>query len=214
MAVRYEIDFSRAALLVHDMQNALLHDVGAFAPESRNIIQNIGRLLALFREARLPVIYSKVIMRPDFVDWGLVAKIFPRDFLRYLTEGSEGAEIHSELAPKSGDIVIRKSAYSPFYSTNLADILRNLTVESLVITGVATNVGCDSTARDAFYRGFKVIFVTDATGTEGLADTKWGPMLPEQVHRATCANLGSYFAELSTTEELVTRLRAGLRADN
>lgn len=205
--VRFDIDSSRMTLLVHDMQNAFLGHISSFPEECRSIVPNLQRLIAAFRAKARPVIYSQVTMRRDFLDWRLVTAVFPREALEELAEGSPGIGICPELAPAKGDIVIRKSAYSPFQNTSLENILRGLGFDTLVVAGVTTNVGCDSTIRDAFYRGIKTLLVTDASGTDGISETPWGPISAEQMHRATCATLGQYFSELATTEQVLARLR-------
>jgi nicotinamidase-related amidase len=204
--VRFEIDSSRMALLVHDMQNAFVGHIPSFSEDCRSTIPNLQRLVAAFRAKKRPVIYSQVAMRPDFLDWRLVTAVFPREALNELTERNPGIGICPELAPAAGDIVVRKSAYSPFQNTNLENILRGLEVDGLVVAGVTSNVGCDSTIRDAFYRGIKTLLVIDASGTDGIAETPWGPISSEQMHRATCATLGQYFTELTTTEQVLARV--------
>jgi nicotinamidase-related amidase len=205
--VRFDTDPSRMALLVHDMQNAFVGHIPSFPAECRSIIPNLQRLIAAFRAKARPVIYSQVTMRRDFLDWRLVTAVFPRAALDELAEGSPGIGICPDLAPAAGDIVIRKSAYSPFQNTSLENLLRGFDADGLVVAGVTTNVGCDSTIRDAFYRGIKTLLVTDASGTDGIAETPWGPISAEQMHRATCATLGQYFTELVTTEQVLARLR-------
>jgi nicotinamidase-related amidase len=205
--VRFDIDSSRLTLLVHDMQNAFVGHIPSFPVECRAIIPNLQRLIAAFRAASRPVIYSQAAMRRDFLDWRLVTAVFPRAALDELTEDNPGIGICPELAPAAGDIVIRKSAYSPFQNTNLEGLLRGLGTDGLMVAGVTTNVGCDSTIRDAFYRGIKTLLVTDASGTDGIAETPWGPISAEQMHRATCATLGQYFTELVTTDQALARLR-------
>jgi nicotinamidase-related amidase len=205
--VRFEIDPLRMTLLVHDMQKAFAGHIPSFPAECRSIIPNLQLLIAAFRAKARPIVYSQVAMRRDFMDWRLVTAVFPRAALEELAEGSPGIGICDELAPAPGDIVIRKSAYSPFQNTNLENILCGLDTDGLVVAGVTTNVGCDSTIRDAFYRGIKTLLVTDASGTDGIAETPWGPIPAEQMHRATCATLSQYFTELTTTEQVLARLR-------
>ncbi|HTW87662.1 MAG TPA: isochorismatase family cysteine hydrolase, partial [Candidatus Binataceae bacterium] len=120
--VQYEIDPSRMSCLVHDMQNAFVRHIPSFPEECRAIIPNLQRLVAAFRARQRPVIYSQVMMRRDFLDWRLVTEVFPRAAIEELTEGSPGIGICPELAPAAGDIVIRKSAYSPFRNTSLENL--------------------------------------------------------------------------------------------
>jgi ureidoacrylate peracid hydrolase len=73
-------------------------------------------------------------------------------------EGTPGAEIYEPLKPMQDDIVVKKFRYSGFYATQLENLLRALGRDTIAITGVATNVCCDSTARDGAMRDFKVSF--------------------------------------------------------
>src|SRR5688572_33079591 len=76
-------------------------------------------------------------------------------------EGTPGAEIYEPLKPMQDDIVVKKFRYSGFYGTQLENLLRALGRDTIAITGVATNVCCDSTARDGAMRDFKVVFLSD-----------------------------------------------------
>jgi nicotinamidase-related amidase len=64
------------------------------------------------------------------------------------------------------DIIIDKNRYSAFWRTGLDEFLRSKNVEDVVIAGVLTNCCCETTARDAFMRDYRVFFVSDATATE------------------------------------------------
>jgi len=91
-----------------------------------------------------------------------------------------------------GEYILTKNRYSAFYNTKLNDILRQHKTKEVVITGVMTNICCESTARDAFYRDYMVRFVADATGSNR-----------EELHIGTLLNLAYAFADVCTTEELV-----------
>jgi nicotinamidase-related amidase len=84
---------------------------------------------------------------------------------RSLIKGTKGVEIFPAIKPKKHERIIWKHRYSAFYNTNLETILRGTGVTDLVITGVLTNCCCESTARDAFFRDFRVFFLADATAT-------------------------------------------------
>jgi ureidoacrylate peracid hydrolase len=75
------------------------------------------------------------------------------------------AEIIDELAPLKGDLVIDKLGYGAFHGTKLDDALRNLGVESLVISGTVTQICVEETAREAFHYGHKATIVSDAASS-------------------------------------------------
>jgi len=118
-------------------------------------------------------------------------------------EGTWEAEIHPGLAPLSEEKVVYKHRYSAFYNTDLETALRCLEVTDLIITGVMTNLCCESTARDAFFRDYRVFFPLDATGAAN-----------EELHLATLKNLAYGFAFVTTTDEILGglfRMKKGKR---
>jgi len=107
--------------------------------------------------------------------------------------GTEGAEVIPELAPRDGDHEIPKRTYSAFHETGLDPLLRGLGVDTVVVTGLHTDICDRHTTADAFFRGYRVIVVTD--GTEAFS---------EEEHEGGLAYLEKvYGAELRTTDELL-----------
>jgi nicotinamidase-related amidase len=113
-------------------------------------------------------------------------------------EGTPESEVHAELRPEPGEKVILKHRYSAFYNTDLETVLRCLEVEDLVIAGVMTNMCCESTARDAYYRDFRVHIPADGTGS-----------INEEMHLASLFNLAFGFVGVTTTAELVQQIETG-----
>jgi nicotinamidase-related amidase len=111
-------------------------------------------------------------------------------------EGSPESEIHPDIAPLADEKVILKHRYSAFYNTDLETVLRCLNIEDLVITGLMTNMCCESTARDAYFRDIRVFFPADATGT-----------VNEKMHLASLLNLAFGFAFVTTTGDIITQVR-------
>lgn len=207
--IKYDLDLSKVALFVHDMQNVFLDEKSKYySSHALPVLEKIKRLIKVFRTKNRPIIYTRVVMREDLLDWGLVGKVIPAEDMRDFVEGGTGTQVFPELAPSDDDIVIRKTSYSAFYNTNLEDILRNRGVDTLVVTGVHTEVGVESAVRDAFYRGVKVILPTDAIGSKDLPDEGWGEVDAEDVQKVCCTIMGLYFAELSTTDSVIERLGA------
>ena len=111
--------------------------------------------------------------------------------------------VDSELIPEIGELteadeVVEKNTYSAFENTRLQEMLVEKGVEEVIITGVMTNLCCETTAREAFVKGFRVFFSTDATATSDL-----------ELHEATLKNMAHGFAYLVDC----TRLQQGLFAN-
>ena len=107
-----------------------------------------------------------------------------------LVDGTAGVEIFKALAPASGEHVIKKHRYSGFYGTDLEIILRQWGITTVIVSGTTTENCCHATARDAMFRDFKVIFLSDATGTFDYPDVGQGAMSAEEVHKATLTICG------------------------
>jgi nicotinamidase-related amidase len=101
---------------------------------------------------------------------------------KLLIEGSPESRLPQELESSRG-IHIEKHQYDAFYDTALEEILHEKNIGQLVISGVMTNVCCETTARSAFVRGFEVFFTIDGTATYS-----------EEHHIATLTNLSYGFA--------------------
>jgi len=183
----------KSALLVVDMQYFFLDPASpTYTCGGQAIIPNLKRIIRAFRQAGRPVIYSRHVHHPDGLDAGIMGWWWEGMCL----EGSPESEIHREIAPIGNEKVINKHRYSAFYNTDLETILRTLKVEDLVMTGIMTNMCCESTARDAYYRDYRVFFPADATGT-----------INEEMHLASLLNLAFGFANVTTADEVIHQLK-------
>ncbi len=175
---------ARCAVLTNDLQYDLVHKndarsaaVAAFTPQMR-------RFLTEMRTLGVPVVHLQLINleedpRAERYDGWLPA-----------TRGSEGARIVEEfLAP--GDVVVEKNKDSGFYETELHDRLQELGADTVIITGMQTQICVQTTAADAFFRGYNVIVPPDAVVSAR----------PEDQARAL-EWLGSYCATIMPTAEL------------
>ncbi len=145
------------ALLIIDMLNDFVNPKGKlYVPTSERIVPKIKELKRRFKEKGLPVIYTNDAhirgVDKELELWG-----------EHAVRGTWGAEVVEGLEPDEGDFVVQKRRYSAFFSTDLDLLLRELKVKEVVLTGVATNVCVLHTAADAFFRGYKVTVVRDAT---------------------------------------------------
>jgi len=202
--VPWKIRRERCALLVIDMQNDFLKPGGVlyFNDEPMRILPQIKRLLDFSRKTGIPVMYTKTVLKDQFAISPLEASYQPVLFQKGLREGTWGVEIIDELAPLPEEQIVVKHRYDAFFNTNLELLLRNIggsgKIDTVIIVGTVTNVCCESTARAAFMRDFKVVFVSDANGT-----------YEEAAHRATLYNIGRFFGRVIDTETLLAVLEEG-----
>ncbi len=183
------LDRERAALLVVDMQNFFLDpESPTYTCGGPPIIPNVKRLIEAFRRAGRPVIYTRHVHHPQGLDAGIMGWWWEGMCI----EGTPESEIHEEIAPLPQEKVVDKHRYSAFYGTDLQTVLRCLEIEDVVIAGVMTNLCCESTARDAYYRDYRVFFPADATGT-----------VTERMHLASLLNLAFGFAYVTLTSKIL-----------
>jgi biuret amidohydrolase len=163
----------RPALLVIDMQHDFL-DAGVplEAAGGRDIIPAVARTVDAARQASIPVIYTQEAHRPGRVDSGREADpgmgkdYYPggssgQPIPEHCVEGTRGIEIVSELGPAAGDFRIQKRRYNCFLGTDLDLLLRGLRVETLLVTGVDSNVCVLWTVGEGFQRDYHVRVLED-----------------------------------------------------
>ncbi len=180
----------KPALLVIDMLNDFVKG-SLKVPEAEAIIPKIKELIDACRVKGVPVVYvcdSHVKgVDKELEIWG-----------PHAVRGSWGAEVVDELKPTPNDFVVLKRRYSGFFETDLDLLLRELGVETVVLTGVATEICVQHTAADAFFRGYRVIVVKDATA--GLTRESHERALEYMRH--------VYKAEVLSTEEAKSFINA------
>lgn len=186
---KLKLNLSKSALLVIDMQNFFLDlDSPTFTCGGLAVLPNVKKLISFFRSHRRPVIYTCHVHHPDRIDAGIMGWWWQG----MCVEGTQEAKVHPEIKPLTKEKIIYKHRYSAFYNTDLETILRCLRIEDLIISGIMTNMCCESTARDAYFRDYRIKFLADATGT-----------VSEEMHLATLLNLSFGFADVCTTDEII-----------
>lgn len=205
--IRWELDPARTALIVIDMQNAfLLADSPMGAPGGLAIVPALNRIIAEARRLRMPVIFTATTHDPGEPP-NRMDDLFPaRRAGRGLERSASAQQIHPSVDFREGDIVVEKSRYSAFWRTDLDAILRRLPVDTLVIGGVWSNVCVESTARDAFLREYKVLWLADCTATGDLPDVGYGRVSADDVQRMTLADIAWHIGEVATADNVVARL--------
>ena len=157
----------KTAVIVIDMINDFV--TGVFKSDrAAKIVPNVKTLLDFARKKKIPIVYATDAhlpnVDPEFSVWG-----------SHAVAGTRGAEIVDELKPDKCDFRVLKRKYSAFQGTDLDQLLRELEVDTVVLTGVVTDICIQHTAADAFFRGYKIKIPKDATEaftenayTEGL----------------------------------------------
>ena len=205
---KFAVDPERTALVVIDMQNDFVRQDAPYeSPAAREMIDDLNRLIAACRAHDIPIIFTAHAHRSDGSDLGAVKHIHPLTAEgRALKAGTEGVQLYPKVDVADTDHVFEKRRYSAFFATDLELLLRNLGVDTLIIGGVATNVCCESTTRDAYFRDFKVIFLSDGNGTISLADAGWGAFSAEDVQRYTLTNIATFYGEVAPISEVLERI--------
>ncbi len=184
--VAYELDSSKAALLVLDMQNFFLDENNhAFIPTAKNIIPNIQKLIKYFDKKSRPIIFTQ------HIDTEGPKEMMTKWWRDSIVAGSEDSNIIPQLFTNLGEMVT-KSRYSAFEKTDLESKLREKGVEQLIITGIMSHLCCETTARDAFMKDFEVFFVADANAT-----------YTEELHIGTLKAISHGFGTCIPTEGIV-----------
>jgi len=180
------IDIKNAALLVIEMQNVFKSDMEII---SDNQVSNIKNIIDWSEKCGAKVIYvrhndSSPLSQP-LINW------WNGDKIEY---GSEGWQI-IEGFNTTGKTIIDKNQYSAFFETNLDNLLKSQSIKDIIVTGVMANCCCETTARDAFMRGYRVFFISDATATTC-----------KDLHLATLKNLSFGFACIKSSHDLISEL--------
>ncbi|MGM0596770.1 MAG: isochorismatase family protein [Myxococcota bacterium] len=181
----------KAALLVIDMINYFASPEGkAWLPGTAALVKNLQLLLNSWRTQELPVIFTRHCHRNQN-ELGMIGKFYSD----YISCGNDSARIIDEFPLFPEDKVIRKTTYDAFYQTDLLEFLEEKEVKQVLVTGVMTNLCCETTARSAFVHGFEVYFPVDGSCTAG-----------EKLHLASLLNLASGFARLTDIREVINCL--------
>jgi ureidoacrylate peracid hydrolase len=200
-----EIDAARTALVVVDMQNHFV--AGGFpaeVPLSREIVPVINRLARAMRAGGGHVAWVQTMAAGALEHWGNHHKhrMTPAHRARRLAsldEDAEGFKLFPALEPLPGDLRVKKIKYSAFIagSSDIDAQLKSRGVETVLIAGTATNVCCESSARDAMMLDYRVVMLADANAT-------WS----DEEHAATLNNFALFFGDVMTADEAAARLVA------
>lgn len=218
-AVFDKIDFDivpeKTALLIIDMQYLDAHrDYGMGADAKREgvedkyeyyfrqvenvVIPNTKRLLDVCRQAGVQVVYPRIA---SLVKDCREVSIEHKRIKLLAPAGSRESEILDEIKPLENEIVISKGASGVFNATAIDQILRNLGVDTLIVTGVVTNYCVETAVRDAGDRGYNVVLVSDACAA-----------MSEEHQRLALEILAGVYCVVMNTDQVLRSLGQGSNA--
>lgn len=191
------VDSRRTALVVIDMVPFFVQESGY----CRGILPNIIRLADALRIAGGTVAWVVPGSDPPHPD--LTREFFGEEIAEiFRMSGGAGPiseRVWAGLSPQAQDLYFEKSAYSAFFpgSSDLPSVLQARGIDTVLITGTLTNICCESSARDAYASGFRVIFIADGTAARR-----------DQDHNAALHNIYRSFGDVRSTDEVVSLLSA------
>jgi maleamate amidohydrolase len=159
-------------------------------------IDQTGRLLAFFRDRRLPVAFTRMVYADDGSDGGIFATKQPR--LLILTERHPAGQVVPELAPRAGELIVRKNQASAFFGTGLAPWLVQQGVDTLVVAGCTTSGCVRASVVDAISWNFRPIVARDCVGDRAL-----GP------HEASLFDMQQKYADVLVRDEIMAKIGTG-----
>ena len=220
------LDTTRTAVVVVDMQNDFGSEGGSFSRAGIDIsmiqaaVAPTARVLGAARAAGIKIVYLKMGFQPDLSDAGAAdSPNYTRHLnllglgqsvrgphgqdSRVLIRDTWNTEIVKELAPESADIVMYKHRFSGFYETALDATLKQSGTRHLIVTGCTTSICVESTIRDAMFRDYSCVLLSDCTGEpigHGLARSN---------HDASLLTIQTLLGWVSTSVDFVNALKIG-----
>jgi nicotinamidase-related amidase len=188
--VSLELNAKETALVLIDLEHGIVgRDLAPYS--GKDVVAKSAKLAGKMRSAGSPVVYVHVLLHETLS--------LPADFPMPRPAAPPPPEA-SELVPEAGyqpdtDVLITKRQWDAFYATNLDQLLRRKGVSTIVLAGIATNMGVESTARSAQARGYAVVFAEDAMSSMG------------DLHALAVGKVFPLIGRVRSTDEIVAALR-------
>ena len=161
------IDKARTALVMIDLQKGIVSSP-TLPHAADTVIAHAAQLARAFRRKNMPVFLVRVAPSHDGRD--RLEPIADKKMQIGISRSPDWSEIVPELGPEEGDFIITKRQWGAFYGTELDLQLRRRNIDSIVLCGISTNVGVESTARFAYEYGYQQIFAEDACSARSVED--------------------------------------------
>jgi ureidoacrylate peracid hydrolase len=195
---------AHSALLIVDVQNDFCAEEGAMHSEGRDLalvqamVPRLAGLIDAARAARVPCVWIRNVYSND-PNWYL-----SEVWLEQASRRRRGLYVERPVCeigawnggfygvtPRPDEVVVTKHRYGAFESSDLDLVLRSRGIRTVIMTGVATNVCVETTARQAFLRDYYVVFTSDCTATYSEAE-----------HEATLRNIDQFFGQVARSDEV------------
>ncbi|MGY8962597.1 MAG: cysteine hydrolase family protein [Rhodospirillales bacterium] len=209
--IDWPLDPARTALINVDLQNVFVEGFDISATDGPEVVQRLNKLSRVCRDHGMMVIHTINEIRADGSNRGVASEVVTA-YLQStgtnrkggISAGSDGAKLHDSLEVEPSDVLLSKPRYGSFTGTDLDLILRTNNIEAVIIGGIATNVCCDTTAREANQRDYKVFFLSDGTGNHGMQG-----LSAEVIKDATLAAVRLAFGQVLTVDETIAKIKGG-----
>src|SRR6516225_6352482 len=184
-----KVDPRHCATLIVDVQNDFCAEGGAMHREGRDVklvqkmVPRLVRLVEGARAAKVKCVWIRNVYNTG-PNWYL-----SEVWLEHAQRRRNGA--FYEIAPLPDEVIVTKHRYGAFEGSDLDLVLRSQNVRTVVMTGVATNVCVETTARQAFLRDYYVVFASDCTSTYSQIE-----------HDATLRNIDAFFGQVASAAEI------------
>jgi len=201
-----DVEIKNSVLIIVDVQNDFFHEKGGMGSknisvehgkndvfEVQTIVPKIVNIISHARSFQVPVIfiqslYSEWTDSPSFKKRGLTGGA---DYRRHCRPGTWGSKFY-RVKPQPDDYVVTKHRHSAFIDTDLELVLRSRGIKTIILTGIATNVCVESTARDGFMKDYYVVLVEDCCAA-------WS----QREHESAIFNIETYFGAVTSSKEVV-----------
>ena len=181
--IKEVVNPDHTALIVWDVQKMLVD--GIFNKEE--FLSNLGFLISKAREVGMPVFFTKITPLPQ--EFESPARKYFSSRMKFNMSQIPKEMLDLAIEPKEGETVLNKNTASIFIGTNFELMARNAGIESLIIAGIATEIGVESTARDSLNRGFYTVVAADASSSRN-----------KEAHERSLENMKMLFDVLDTKE--------------
>lgn len=209
--IDWPIDPKRTALINVDLQNVFVEGFPFSAEGGPEVVQRLNKLSKVCRDNGALVIHTINELRADGSNRGVAAEVVTAYLASTgsqvrggIQAGTDPAKLHKSLEVQDSDILLTKPRFGAFTGTDLDMILRTNDIQNVIIGGIATNVCCDTTAREANQRDYRVFFLSDGTGNHGMQG-----LSAEDIKAATLAAVRLAFGQVLTVDETIAKIEAG-----
>ena len=204
--LKQKVDPENAALIVVDVQNDFAATGGAMDREgfdvkmAQEMVPRLVKFIDEVRKAKVPIIYIQNVYNSD-QNWYL-SEVWLEQASRkrngsyterpVCVKGTWGWEFYDGIKPLPNEMVVTKHRFSAFVDTDLDLILRSKNIKALIMTGIATNVCVETTARMGFLKDYYIVFVRDCCAA-----------YKEHLHETTLENIDTLFGQVAVAQDII-----------